>query len=185
MTEAECWRATELIHSIGLVPLRGELRHGRMGRWRHAVYFAAVGTPTRHSLDTGSRDSSEAYLTEVGPPPRPSVQTALAKPRGTNGALPASSTWAGPRQSSPPMMNTMPLPAPPDGAASSATASPSRSAPRAQAQASATPCTQSPSTQQITRGYQLPSSTAALGAGGAAGPHQRLADGTAGTEAGK
>ena len=74
LTEAECWRAAELIRSTGFEPLRGELRFSRMGQLRHSVFFAAVGTPLWTTLDNGQRDSSEASLVEVGPPP--------ASPRG-------------------------------------------------------------------------------------------------------
>jgi hypothetical protein len=69
LTEAECWQALTMIQSLGLEPLRGELRHSRMGQWRHSVFFSAVGSPTRLSFDDGSRGCSEARLVEAQPPP--------------------------------------------------------------------------------------------------------------------
>ena len=39
LTEAEGWWATALVQSMGLALFHGELRYGRMGRWRHAVFF--------------------------------------------------------------------------------------------------------------------------------------------------
>ena len=102
LTEAECWRALEMVRSMGLEPLRGELRHARMGRWRHAVYFSAVGSPTKTTLDDGSRSCSEAFLQESSPPPRPPPRSAAAGPSMMTGsALAPSSTWAGPRQAPP------------------------------------------------------------------------------------
>ena len=102
LTEAECWRALEMVRSMGLEPLRGELRHARMGRWRHAVYFSAVGSPTRTSLDDGSRTCSEAFLQEVKPPPRQPPRTAFATPSSAVGsALSPHSAWAGPRSAAP------------------------------------------------------------------------------------
>jgi hypothetical protein len=117
LTEPERWRAAELVRSMGLEPLRGDFRYGRMGRWRHCAYFAAVGNPSRTSLDTGKRNDSEAYLLEVGPPRPPPVRTttatAVARPRGTPaGSLPATTTWAGPRTPSPPFaLSPQPPPA--------------------------------------------------------------------------
>lgn len=88
-----------MIRSAGLEPLRGELRHARMGQWRYAVYFAAAGAPLKMTFDDGSRGCSEAFFQEASPPP---WQTALpTAPKG--GAAPASSSvWAGPRQQSRP-----------------------------------------------------------------------------------
>jgi hypothetical protein len=168
LTEAECWRASALVQSMGLAPLRGELRYGRMGRWRHAVYFAAVGTPTKLSLDTGSRDSSEAYLAEVGPPPRPSAPTAVARTRGVGGELPVSSTWGGPRQNPPPSASTSPhvRPAPQPTASSSTTAPPGRPAAKPQA---ARPSASNPRAAPNTFS---PTSAQTIGTGGVAGPHQ-------------
>ena len=91
-----------MIQSLGLAPLRGELRHSRMGQWRHSVFFSAVGSPTRLSFDDGSRGCSEARLVEAQPPPRSTVKTAVASAKVTSGAaLPRSAAWAGPRQSAP------------------------------------------------------------------------------------
>ena len=42
-----------MIQSLGLEPLRGQLRHSRMGQWRHSVFFSAVGSPTRLHLTMG------------------------------------------------------------------------------------------------------------------------------------
>ena len=100
LTEAESWQALEMVKATGLEPLRGELRHARMGRWRHAVFFAAVGVPSRTSFDDGSRNSSEAYLVEAAPPPRQSATSVVAVPKMQGGvALAESSSWAGPRRS--------------------------------------------------------------------------------------
>lgn len=98
LTEAECWRALELVRAMGLEPLRGELRHARMGRWRHSVYFSAVGDPKRMTLDDGTRNCSEAFLQEASPPPRAPSRTVTAAPRPSAGpALATSSVWAGSR----------------------------------------------------------------------------------------
>ena len=93
LTEAESWRALEIIRAMGLEPLRGELRHARMGLWRHAVYFAAVGPPRVMTLDDGSRECSEASLSEASPPPRPVAKLAAASTKRVTGdalALPLS-----------------------------------------------------------------------------------------------
>ena len=96
MTAAESWRTLELVRSMGLEPLRGELTPGWMGRWRHCAYFSAVGSPTRTTLDDGSRKCSEAYLLEVGPQRRPPPRTGFAAAKAFAGpALTAESRWAG------------------------------------------------------------------------------------------
>ena len=102
MTEAESWQALEMVRETGLEPIRGELKWARMGRWRHAVFFAAVGQPSRMTLDDGSRGSTEAFLMEAPPPPKTAGKTATpgAKGEGT-AALAESSAWAGPRRASP------------------------------------------------------------------------------------
>ena len=97
LTEAECWRAADMIRSLGLEPLRGELRFARMGQWRHSVFFAAVGHPSKMSFDDGSRGCSEAALAEANPPPRSTVKSAAPSKAVVGTALPPSSTWAGPR----------------------------------------------------------------------------------------
>ena len=100
LTDAEAWRATEVVAAFGLQPLRGELRFGRSGPFRSVVYFTAVGEPHRYSLDDGSWAASAAKLSPAAPPPqRP------RKPLGP--ALSPQSTWAGPRTTSPP--NTAPM----------------------------------------------------------------------------
>ena len=99
LTEAESWQAMEMVRATGLEPLRGELRRARMGKWRHAVYFAAVGSPSRTSFDDGSRTSSEAFLVEAAAPPQVVAKAAVAGSRTGNGAaLSQLSTWAGPRR---------------------------------------------------------------------------------------
>ena len=98
LTEAESWRATDMIRSAGLEPLRGELRYAPMGPWRHAVYFAAVGLPTRRTLDDGSRGCSEAYFQEADPPLQ---RNRPAANKNTGEALASSSVWAGPRKPPP------------------------------------------------------------------------------------
>ena len=98
LTEAESWRALDMIRSVGLEPLRGELRHARLGRWRFAVYFAAVGAPSKVSFDDGSRGCSEAFFLEVSPPPR---RVAFADKGTSGGALAEGSIWAGPRRQPP------------------------------------------------------------------------------------
>ena len=91
LTDAEVWHAADLVASCGLSPLRGELRLGRLGPFRSVVYFAAVGDPTRYSLDDGSWGSSEAALTPANPPPQ-------RPPPARGAALAATSQWAGPRR---------------------------------------------------------------------------------------
>ena len=44
LTEAESWHALAMVRSMGLEPLRGELRLARLGRWRHAAFFRS-GVP--------------------------------------------------------------------------------------------------------------------------------------------
>lgn len=102
LTEAECWRLQEMVAATGLEPLRGELRVARMGPFRSAVYFAATGEPTKRSLDDGSWSASEARLTPAEPPPRrqPGGLAASRAPLSRD-ALPAGSSWAGPRRPQP------------------------------------------------------------------------------------
>ena len=107
LTEAELWQAKDFIHEAGLEPVRGELRHGRMGRWRFCVFFSAVGDPRKTYWDTGARTSSEARLDPSTPPPRQSTRPSASTPRTSvapaasrpraGPALAPSSNWAGPR----------------------------------------------------------------------------------------
>jgi hypothetical protein len=99
LTEAEGWQASEMARSVGLEPLRGELRFAQMGKWRHCVFFSAVGNPSKLSFDNGTRGSSEAYLVEANPPPRTAGKTAMASVKPASGTtLLTSSTWAGPQR---------------------------------------------------------------------------------------
>ena len=99
LTEAETYRALELIQKMGLEPLRGELRFGRMGYFRSCVYFAAVGTPSRLTLDDGTWAASHASLHPAEPPPRRGPPSARPAPSGgTQSALAPQSNWAGPRR---------------------------------------------------------------------------------------
>ena len=99
LTEAESYEALKHINSMGLTPLRNELHFGRKGHFRTCVYFAAVGQPSRLTLDNGTWTTSHARLQPADPPPRRSVPTARASPKATSqSALTAHSTWGGPRQ---------------------------------------------------------------------------------------
>ena len=90
LTDAEVWSAKELVRRVGLEPLRGEIRFGKAGPFRAYAYFAAVGEPSRMTLDDGSWMASEAQLSAAGPPPRkPAVGSALSP----------QSTWGGARAS--------------------------------------------------------------------------------------
>ena len=89
LTEAELWRVSDLITSLGLQQVRAELRLAKLGPFRNAVFFPARGQPSRTTLDDGSWSSSEARLTPAEPPPR-------RKPT-TGAALTSQSTWGGPR----------------------------------------------------------------------------------------
>ena len=100
LTDAEVWHASEMVAAFGLQPLRGELRFGRLGPFRSVVYFTAVGTPARYSLDDGSWSASAAQLSPASPPPpRPK--------RSSGSALSPQSVWAGPQAASP--LDTSPV----------------------------------------------------------------------------
>lgn len=45
LTDAELWRAKEMVAVVGLQPLNEEVRVSRMGPFRSCIYFAAVGQP--------------------------------------------------------------------------------------------------------------------------------------------
>lgn len=70
LTDAELWRAREMLADLGLQPLNDELRTGRMGPFRSCVFVAAVGEPRRRTFDDGSWGASAAVLQEAEPPPR-------------------------------------------------------------------------------------------------------------------
>ena len=70
LTEAESWQAMEMVRATGLEPLRGELRRARMGKWRHAVYFAAVGSPSRTSLTMAPGHHQRRFWWKQLPRPR-------------------------------------------------------------------------------------------------------------------
>jgi len=65
LTDAELWRAKEMVAAVGLLPLNGELRTGRKGPFRSYVYFAAVGQPRCRTLDDGSWGASAATVQEA------------------------------------------------------------------------------------------------------------------------
>ena len=88
LADAEVWNIKELVRRVGLEPLRGEIRFGKAGPFRTFAFFAAVGEPSRRTLDDGSWMATEAQLTSAGPPPR--------KPLA-GGALPSQSVWGGAR----------------------------------------------------------------------------------------
>ena len=91
MTESESWRAEELVRRTGLIPLRNELRPGKMGNFRFCVFFAATGDPILRCLDDGTWDACQARLVEVGPPKRPSAKTATASKNSK--PLPPTAVW--------------------------------------------------------------------------------------------
>jgi hypothetical protein len=93
LTEAELWRAEGIVAQTGLSPLRRELRFAKVG-FRHFVYFSAVGSPTKLSLDDGTWQGCEAKLQRAEPPPR------STPPRASGGALPPTSVWGGSRKPS-------------------------------------------------------------------------------------
>ena len=125
LTEAELWRVRDLILATGLSP-SGDLRFGRMGPFRHSVFFAASGDPHKRSLDDGSWSASEAMLKEADPPPR---RTSTNVSQGGS-ALTTQSTWAGPRRSSPvsPADSSVVIVKSPPTAPVAATSQPSRTA---------------------------------------------------------
>ena len=109
LTEAEVWRATELVNRTGLVA-SSALRVAAAGPFRKYVYFAAAGTPSRTSLDDGSWTGSSAQLQPADPPPR--------KKANPGAALTTQSAWAGPRQTQAPASSALPpqaASAPPSG----------------------------------------------------------------------
>ena len=104
LTEAEVWRAGDLVLQTGLVAI-GAIRVAAAGPFRKHVYFAAAGTPTCILLDDGSWNGSSAQLQPADPPPR-------RKP-SSGTALPSQSTWAGPRQTTAPLQPQPPTAVPP------------------------------------------------------------------------
>jgi hypothetical protein len=98
LRDAELWVAKDLIGQLGLAPLRDELRTARAGPFRSFVYFSAVGTPTKLSLDDGSWTGSEATLQPAEPPPRRSGPRSSPAVARIGSALAPQSSWAGPRR---------------------------------------------------------------------------------------
>ena len=114
LSESECWRVKDLIQTLGLSPLRDEVRLGKAGPFRTYAYFAAVGQPTQVTLDDCTWNSSAARLSPTTPPPRRSA------------GLPAQAQWGGARRSSPqssPQPQTQYQPPPPQSAQRSRPAS--------------------------------------------------------------
>lgn len=112
LEDSDVFRLRELIAQTGLTPLRDDVRLGSAGPFRRVAFFAAVGQPTRTSLDDGSWGRScAARLTPAPPPPRP---------------LPPTATWGGPRQSPSPALSAVGVR--PPSAAPLATVAPARPA---------------------------------------------------------
>ena len=92
LTDAEAWRAAELVAATGLTPLRRELRFGRAGPFRQYVYFAAVGEPSRRQLDDGSWSATMAQLSPAAPPSPTCTQPVPSCPQTT-----AVLNWSSPK----------------------------------------------------------------------------------------
>lgn len=110
LTEAETWRVRDMITQLGLAPLHGQVRLAGAGPFRRAAYFAAVGSPSRMTLDDGSWTSSSAQLSPCQPPPQAPRPSAGARrgPAAPGPALAPGSTWGGARAQQTPVAPSTP-----------------------------------------------------------------------------